>query len=89
MAAPSMDTVYEQANVLKAIPGTAISYWPAWFTFSIVEYVEGVIIQVVPDVGGPVGMLVNAGLKGMTRVVQMVTWDLVRNGAASGGRKTA
>lgn len=89
MTSPSMNTVYEQANVLKAIPGVALSFWPAWFTFSIVEYVEGVIIQVVPDVGGPVGMVVNAGLKGMTRVVQMVTWDLVRTGGAAGAKISA
>ena len=84
MQSPSMDKVYEQVNVLKTIPGTTLSYWPAWFTFAVVEYVEGVLIQVIPDVGGPVGMIVNAGLKGMTRVVQMVTWDAVRTGGAGG-----
>ena len=78
-----MDKVYAQVDILKSIPGTTLTYWPAWFTFAAVEYVEGIIIQVIPDVGGPVGMLVNAGLKGMTRVVQMVTWDAVRAAGAN------
>lgn len=78
-----MDKIYAQANVVKSIPGSVLMYWPAWFTFSFVEYVEGMIINLVPPVGGMAGTVVNAGLRGMTRVVQMVTWDAVKAGGAS------
>ena len=73
----------EQANVVTKIPGGVLMYWPAWFTFSFVEYVEGMLISVVPPVSGIAGTVVNAGLRGMTRVVQMVTWDAVKAGGAS------
>ena len=78
-----MDKVYQQVNVVKGIPGSVLMYWPAWFTFSFVEYVEGMIINLVPQVGGAGGVVLNAGLRGMTRVVQMVTWDAVKAGGAS------
>ena len=78
-----MDKVYSQVNVVKSIPGSVLMYWPAWFTFSFVEYVEGMIINLVPNPTGIAGVLVNSGLRGMTRVVQMVTWDAVKSGGAS------
>ena len=76
--AQPMDKLYSQVNAVKGIPGTVLIFWPAWFTFSFVEYIEGMILNVIPPVGGMAGTVVNAGLRGMTRVVQMVTWDAVK-----------
>lgn len=74
-----MNDLAQQVNVVKAIPGSVLMYWPAWFTFSFVEYIEGMVINLVPQVDRTAGTLVNAGLRGMTRVVQMVTWDAVKH----------
>lgn len=81
--AQPMDKMYQQVNVVASIPGTVLMFWPAWFTFSFVEYVEGMVINLVPNTGGLAGTVVNAGLRGMTRVVQMVTWDAVKSVGAS------
>lgn len=69
----------QQFEAIKAIPGAALGYWPAFFTFSLVEYLEGMVISAIPNPGGTAGIIINSGLRGMTRVVQMVTWEAVKS----------
>ena len=67
-----------QVEAIKCVPAIAWYYWPAWFTFPAVEFIEAQVISAVPNPGGMAGAIVNSGLRGMTRVVQMATWDAVK-----------
>jgi hypothetical protein len=81
-------TIYEQlaqqVEVLKCIPAIVFYYWPAWFTFPVVEFIEAQLIPLVPNPGGMAGTIVNAGLRGATRVTQMAAWDAIKSGGAAG-----
>jgi len=79
-----MEDLKKQYEVIKCIPQIAFWYWPAWFTFPAVEYIEAMIIPLVPNPGGVAGQIINAGLRGATRVVQMATWDAVKSQGVAG-----
>jgi hypothetical protein len=68
----------QQFKALAAVPGATLTYWPAFLTFTAVEYGEAMLISAIPPVSGTAGMVLNSLLRGMTRVAQMVTWDLVK-----------
>jgi hypothetical protein len=76
--------ISKQFEVIKCVPAIALYYWPAWFTFPAIEFVEAQLIAAFPNPGGMAGTLVNTGLRGMTRVVQMATWDAVKSQGVSG-----
>lgn len=79
-----MDDLKKQVEVIKCIPEIAFYYWPAWFTFPAVEYLEAMLIPLVPNPGGVAGQVINAALRGATRVVQMATWDAVKSQGVGG-----
>ena len=76
--------VGEQWQAMQQIPGITWRYWPAFFTFPLVEYAEGMIMSIIPNPSGTAGIVVNSLLRGATRVVQMATWDAVKGCTAKG-----
>lgn len=71
-------TLSTQVQGLKNVPMSTLMNWPAYFSFAAVRVVAGTIIGVIPNMGGPVGVLINAGVAGFTDVVKFVTWENVR-----------
>lgn len=70
----------QQLTAISDIPGAVLANWPSWFSFSVVNYVESVIIRAIPNVSGIAGTVVNAALRGAVQVTQMVTWEKTRTG---------
>lgn len=69
--------VTSQYEAIMLIPGITFSHWPAFFTFSLVEYLESMVISVIPPVAGMSGTILASGIRGMTRVVNHATWQAV------------
>lgn len=68
-----------QFEALKKVPSTIYTNWPAVFTFPIMELVEGVIFQAIPNVGGYAGLIVNSALRGTAQVARMALWDAIKS----------
>lgn len=79
----STGVIGQQMTALRSIPATVLSYWGGWFTFSAVRLVEGMIIPMIPNPGGPLGQLVNAGIRGLVTTADMVTWDAIKAAGVS------
>jgi len=71
-------TVESQIMGLKEIPMVTLANWPAYFSFAAVRVVSGTVINMIPNLGGYPGVIVNAGIAGFTDVVKFVTWEKVR-----------
>lgn len=70
--------VGQQFNIIKSLPGTVTTYWPAFFTFTAVQYATSMIMSLVPDVYGTPGIILGAGLNGARNVINFATWDAVK-----------
>lgn len=72
-----------QAKAIMSVPYIAFSYWPAFFTFSIVGYLERMVVKAIPNTTGSMGIVVRAAVNGMTKVVDHATWQAVQNTSAT------
>lgn len=82
IAMPSLQNKAEaQWTALKSIPGAVTNYWPAFFTFAIVDYLKAIVLNAVPEAGGVSGTVLNAGVNGATKVISFVTWDAIKAGS--------
>jgi len=68
-----------QASALATIPSLVISAWPAWFSFSVVDYIMALAMSMLPDPKGVAGTIVRAGANGFVKVTNQVTWDVLRS----------
>lgn len=73
--ATGQNIVSQQVDIMKSIPGQLYQAMPVMFTFSLVQYATSVVINAIPDIGGPVGLIVGAGINGARTVVNLVLWD--------------
>jgi len=65
----------KQYSGLLEVPGAVAMNWPTFFSFAVVRVVAGTAINLIPNVGGYLGMVVNAGVTGFGDVVKFATWD--------------
>lgn len=70
----------KQWTALMAVPGVVLMSWPAYFTFAAVRTISGMIINVIPQVGGYPGVVVNSAILGFSDVTKFATWDAVKSG---------
>ncbi len=69
----------DQWQRIMTIPSVVVSNWPAMISFAIVNYVSDMVFQSIPNpVGGTAGRGFLAVLNGGRDVVNMATWDAVR-----------
>ncbi len=68
----------QQLSGLSEIPGSVLQNWPVFFSFSLVHYVEDMVISAIPNLGGGAGLVLNAAIRGAREVINFVTWDKLR-----------
>lgn len=73
------DAASKQLAGIKQIPGAVLNNWPAFFGFTTVDYITGMIMRVIPDAGGVLGTIETAALSGMLKVINHVTWEKLRS----------
>jgi hypothetical protein len=73
------DDVYAQGSdfvaKLLSIPQRVVNNVPAFFGFAAANYAALVVLSMIPQVGGVVGMVESAGVYGALKVVDHATWD--------------
>lgn len=67
-----------QLEGIKAIPGAVLMNWPAWFGFSLTNMAAGVVLRMIPQLGGTVGLVEQAAVSGMVQVIDHVAWEKLR-----------
>lgn len=70
------------------IPMLVWQHWPAFFSFSLVNYISGMVLMSVPQVGGYAGLVERAAIQGAVQVLDHVTWDVLSH-ATYGERKSS
>ncbi len=60
---------------LKTIPPKVSANVPAFFGFAVANYTAAIVLSLLPQVGGVVGMVESAGVYGALKVVDHATWD--------------
>ena len=73
----------KQYAAVAQVPGNTLRMWPAFFTFAIVDTLASMVYSVVPNTGGLIGVVINAGLQGASSVIKFTTWDAVRGMGAA------
>jgi hypothetical protein len=63
------------------IPGRVLANWPAFFGIALVDYVTGMVMNSLPNMGGGmIGLVYNSAVNGASRVVDHVAWDTLKTG---------
>jgi len=67
-----------QLEGIKAIPAAVLMNWPAYFGFFGVNYAAGIVLRMIPQLGGAVGLIESAAVSGMVQVIDHVAWEKLR-----------
>ncbi len=62
-------------TTIQLVPKIAMDHWPTWFAFAATEMVSGLVLGMVPRVGGLGGTVVDAAVHGAQKSVQFATWE--------------
>lgn len=68
----------DQLTRIMNIPSGVVHNWPAWFSFSLVNYISAIALNAVPNMGGVAGTIINAGVNGAAQTINHVTWEAVK-----------
>lgn len=68
----------KQYAAIAQIPGRVLANWPSFFTFGLVNYVSGMLLSAVPNLGGYAGLVERAAIGGARDVITMVTWEATK-----------
>ena len=78
MASGITGPLMQQFEAVKNIPMRVLANWPAYFGFFGVNYIAGIVLSAVPQLGGTVGVVEQAAVQGFVNVLNHVTWEAVK-----------
>lgn len=78
MAANVGNSLMQQVEAMKNIPMRVLANWPAFFGFFGVNYLAGVVLSAVPQLGGTIGVIEAAAVQGAVNVLNHVTWEAIK-----------